>query len=546
MGEIFSYSIEGGIILILLYIAYKLTMAGERQFAANRATIHSIYAGALILPWAYPAIGQILKGNGTPGVSNIDIGMLGAFIGDTPADESTPIWPKVLLWIYLTGIVLTSARLIASIIRIVRIANSRERQTLYTGHILVLTDEREFSPFSFMRYIVISREDYEKSRNEILTHELTHLRQRHWVDQLIANVAAIFMWYNPAAWLMIEELKSVHEYQADAAVIDSGADIRSYQYLLIEKAVGKRFPSPANSLNHSKLKKRVTMMYKSKPTAMRRMAGIALIPAAAAALAIINLPAVAGVVSETGSASLRSVSDGKVNNNSAVEQTAGDKTAGKGEQKVESAGTLNKLDPLMVVAYRNPESVTTTKYEEPLNIIEKEKDGNPRLYVDGKEVSYDKLKEIDPEQIESIDVDKSNGTKEIRVHMKSGDSGKSAAAGNSSDKKAYDTPEVLPEFPGGLSAMMQWLANNIRYPKEAHDQDIEGKVVVRFVVTKEGKVTDPSIVKSVAPSLDAEALRVVGEMPDWTPGKNDGAAVDCGFALPINFKLQTPKKLEKE
>ncbi len=83
---------------------------------------------------------------------------------------------------------------------------------------------------------------------------------------------------------MIEEMKNVHEYQADNAVINSGADMRKYQYLLIEKAVGKRFPSPANSLNHSNLKKRVTMMYKSKPSAMRRLAGIAVIPAAAAAL----------------------------------------------------------------------------------------------------------------------------------------------------------------------------------------------------------------------------------------------------------------------
>lgn len=196
MGEIFSYSIESGIILILLYIAYKLTMAGERQFGTNRATIYSIYAGALILPWAYPAIGEAFKGR-TTGAAAFDIDTPAVFTGTAATDESAPIWPDVLLWIYLAGAAIAFIRLIISIVRIVRIAKKREHHTLNNGYTLVLTDEREFSPFSFMRYIVISREDYEKSRNEILTHEFTHLRLCHWVDQLIGNGVAIFMWYNP-------------------------------------------------------------------------------------------------------------------------------------------------------------------------------------------------------------------------------------------------------------------------------------------------------------------------------------------------------------
>ena len=105
----------------------------------------------------------------------------------------------------------------------------------------------------------------------------------------MAQLVAVFQWYNPAAWLMREELKAVHEYQADSGVISSGVNPREYQMLLIKKAVGARFPSLANSLNHSKLKKRITMMYNPKTSASRRLRVLALAPAFAAAVLVTDI-----------------------------------------------------------------------------------------------------------------------------------------------------------------------------------------------------------------------------------------------------------------
>ncbi|MCM1490874.1 MAG: hypothetical protein NC095_08635 [Muribaculum sp.] len=232
MGAIFSYSLVSSIILILLYIAYKFTMAGERQFALNRAMIYAIYAMALIAPIAYPAARSIQWSAPQATVVTIDVeSNFGIISTVQKAVEQTPVWLQAILWIYFIGVVAATIRLIASVARIFLFARNRENLRLDNGYILVLTDDRRFSPFSFMRYIVISRDDYEKSKNEILIHEMTHLRKNHWIDQMLGNVIAIFLWYNPAAWLMIEELKSIHEYQADAAVIASGTDMRNYQYL---------------------------------------------------------------------------------------------------------------------------------------------------------------------------------------------------------------------------------------------------------------------------------------------------------------------------
>jgi protein TonB len=102
----------------------------------------------------------------------------------------------------------------------------------------------------------------------------------------------------------------------------------------------------------------------------------------------------------------------------------------------------------------------------------------------------------------------------------------------------YYEVEVMPEFPGGSSALMEFLVKNVQYPKQAVKDSITGKVFVQFIINETGKVTNPKVLKSVNPLLDAEAIRVVGTLPDWTPGKNKGVTVKVAFTLPIAFALK--------
>ena len=110
------------------------------------------------------------------------------------------------------------------------------------------------------------------------------------------------------------------------------------------------------------------------------------------------------------------------------------------------------------------------------------------------------------------------------------------------DGKVYDVVEVMPQFPGGNAEMMKFLKENIRYPKEAHEKNIQGRVIVRFIVNEDGQVSDAKVARSVDPLLDAEALRVVNSMPKWTPGKQDGKAVKVKYHLPLSFQLNGSSK----
>ena len=106
------------------------------------------------------------------------------------------------------------------------------------------------------------------------------------------------------------------------------------------------------------------------------------------------------------------------------------------------------------------------------------------------------------------------------------------------ENKVFDVVEEQPSFPGGQGALMQWLRDNIKYPVIAAENGVEGRVIVQFVVSKTGSISDVRVARGVDPSLDKEAIRVVSSMPKWTPGKQNGTTVNVRYTLPVTFKLQ--------
>lgn len=106
------------------------------------------------------------------------------------------------------------------------------------------------------------------------------------------------------------------------------------------------------------------------------------------------------------------------------------------------------------------------------------------------------------------------------------------------EEKPFDIVEQMPTFPGGDAALMSWLSKNIKYPAIAEENGVQGRVIVRFVVGKDGSISQVQVVRSVDPSLDKEAMRVVKAMPKWIPGKQNGQAVRVWFTLPVTFQLQ--------
>lgn len=112
------------------------------------------------------------------------------------------------------------------------------------------------------------------------------------------------------------------------------------------------------------------------------------------------------------------------------------------------------------------------------------------------------------------------------------------ASAQTDSEKVYNSCQVMPQFPGGEKAMMEFIATNLRYPQQAVKDDVQGMVLVDFVINTEGKATDPKIVRSLSPECDAEVIRVVSLMPAWTPGQQDGKTVNVKYTLPVMFKTK--------
>ena len=106
------------------------------------------------------------------------------------------------------------------------------------------------------------------------------------------------------------------------------------------------------------------------------------------------------------------------------------------------------------------------------------------------------------------------------------------------EQQIFQVVEEMPEFPGGMAECMKWLSKNMKYPQISQENGVQGRVIVQFVVNADGTIVDPVVVRGVDPYLDKEALRVIGLMPKWKPGKQRGKEVRVKYTLPVMFRLQ--------
>jgi len=382
MGTILVYALQSTVTMTILYWVYKWLLSSETFHAVNRGVILAIYCISFIAPALFPMIEAPADG----GMSiNLDILPAPASLETETPQPMTPLWLTAILYLYLAGIMIMAGRLIYTGIRITRLIHSGEKIAGAT-YTTVISDDTRIAPFSWGRYVVMNRADYVQSEQAITIHESHHIACRHWIDLLIAETGLIFNWFSPAAWLLKDELRTVHEYQADMAVLHSGADARSYQLLLIAKAVGSKFSSLANSLNHSKLKKRIAMMMQPKSSKRKAWRALAFIPASAAIIALVNMPAVASAF-----------------------DTIGDVALTQTELQTKPATDSIKQDTIRIVGvsskFKGKVSAINTDSTTSVN-REYRYDGAPAIFVSDKQITYDDMSSLDPSTIESIRVSK--------------------------------------------------------------------------------------------------------------------------------------------
>ena len=402
------YCFQVALTLTAVFISYKLFLSKDTFHALNRAAILSGVTLSFLLPLV--KLPKFLTFEAESEISETVV-ELGAVIvsGDFVNSIS---YTDVLTYIILIGASVFFLKLLVSTASIIlKVARNRKIK-IEQGTELIVSESVK-SPISWLKYIFINSADYRDNPREILTHEMAHIHYRHSIDLIFIDLLCCLQWFNPVIWLFRKELRSVHEFQADAAVVNSGINAKNYQILLIKKAAGRNWSSVVSSLNHSNLKNRIAMMSKksSKSAAFKVLLPIAVTACLAVTFANCNN-------------SMLATNDDKIN------------------------------------------EISLTNQDQPYVIVEE-----------------------------------------------------------------------MPKFPGGEKALLMYIAENVKYPEEAKAKDIEGTVYLKFVVNKEGKVQDVSILRGVDPSIDQEAIKVIENLPEWKPGQQSGKPVDVCMQIPIMFKL---------
>lgn len=408
MGHLLTYAISAALPLLAMYIVYKWLLASENQYRYNRVVLLSMMLCAFILPAVNVLVQQFASNNATVQLMSP---LPQPSIADDYAAQPTA-WPRIALIVYLAGIAAVVIHTAIVWLRIARITASGTK--IRDGrYIIVLTDDDKVAPFSWHRYIVMSLSDYKQAGVMITAHEKQHIDRQHWIDLLLAQLIVTVNCFNPAAWLVREELKAVHEYEADKRVLDSGINARDYQMLLISKATGMKFPTVANSLNHCKLKKRMTMMMTSQASMSRRLRTLAAIPAVALAVLAINHDAVAAALDHVNNSALF-YSDDKESTPDMVIM-GHDATDVQTESKHDDTYGISDIK---VVGYEAVRKEPAPKPDDS-HARDRKPMTSPRIFINGIEKDMEEIMKIDPSSIESIAVTRDDDDR-IYVTLKDG------------------------------------------------------------------------------------------------------------------------------
>ena len=484
-----EFIIKSAVTLALLYSLFYFFLKKETFHKFNRVCLIFTLVASLVLPLVHISTSHPSAVNQAVIASTEYVTTLPTIVVTPETQAPLLTWNDVLAGIYWTGLCIMLLYLILQIVQTYLLIKGGLRHTDKFGNTVILKDDVK-SPFSIFHYIVMSVEDYENHRQNILTHEQEHIRMCHSYDLLLLEVVKVIQWFNPFVWFLENDLKALHEYQADEAVINQGIDAKQYQQLLVVKAVGNRLQPFANNLRRGSLKKRITMMYQKKSNRWMMLKALFIIPMTCFAIYAFATPEA-------------SVLPPQVKKTVATQQKKATPTTQ--QQKKAVAATQQKATPA-------PQK--------------------KNVYVQIKTDKGNITGSLQKEKAEQL----AKG-----YEAKYGEKVKVTISDSAPNDSIYGVVDELAQFPGGEGAMYPWIAGHMKYPEEAVKNNIQGRVMVNFTVEKDGEITDVKAVRSPSPLLAEEAERVVKAMPKWKPAKNKGEIVRSTFILPINFRLSSPQ-----
>lgn len=544
MAEFLIYDLKVAVLIAVFYFCYRLLMERETMHRLNRIVLLSSILLSLVLPLCVITLHKTIEVAPMRVVDHPELVI--TELGSVSSEESNIqsletnrmgfaeklFQPSVIFAIFTIGLLCRLLYIAKSYRQLRRMIKDSEQHSLEDGVTMAVVD-LPVAPFSWMHTIVLSRIDYEECNPSILAHERGHIRLHHSWDIVFVEVLTALQWFNPVVWLLRRDLRTIHEYEADASVLSSGSDVSQYIQLLMRKTMGTKACTLANGINNSTIKKRINMMLVNKSPRHNALKLLALLPIVGITLAL-NAETVTDVVYKNDEPQKQvPVKKGK-------KDTTIKTNANQGIQVIEVSEASDKEK-----TYE-----TTVKETEPnvavIILNTKKKGEEPLLIVDGKIATIEQVRALPRDAVAKV------ATMREKTAIKSyGEKAKYGALiittvkhQEEIDNEPLSQPDVfdkvdeMPHFPDGMAGLMQYLSTNVRYPKDAKESGTQGSVIVSFIVEKDGSISNAKVAKPTYSSLDEEALRVVSAMPKWVPGKQNGEAVRVKYAVPVSFRLK--------
>lgn len=572
-----SYILEVTLCWGVFYLLYWLLLSRETFFHFNRWYLLSTFALSLAIPniaWRLPQ--PVVESElAIVYFQPITVGVEALEVTVTAAELTPSIGVMdVLTWLYWLGVAWFALRFLAGLTQIILFYRKSERRQRY-GYELVLSD-RTHAPFSFFNRLFLSKaiELAPEDRDNILRHELAHIRGGHSYDVLLLELTGIFFWCSPLVYLYRRSLRNVHEYIADATVLRT-TQKKQYGHLLIRQSQSGHSIAIANHF-HSQLKKRILMMMRNPSKRRAMLKYLLAIPLTLAVVLVFS--------NADAQASLKEQAQDLQQQVEQILAPAKDTIPHQEPiyQMTRPApnfeiyypdGNVVKLPAeqldnglINIDDYIRPElveKIDVNRAGKLTRVWLKESIGTPPgtakidddenitfkiIYPNGDVIHLFGTRKgnrviddmISPDDIKSIDVNKTAGNV-ITIRMKK--NRKVTARFEMDEGPVFAGCEKLTTVEERRACsereMLLFVYKNIKYPAEARSKSIQGTVYVQYHIDDQGFVKDAKIEQGIGGGCDEEVLRVLKAMPRWTPAHNDGKAIAANhLMLPVNYKLE--------
>ncbi len=505
----------------VLWLVYRLLFRNSNRLLFNRFFLLT----SMLLAFAMPLLG-LLSGAEMPQMATLKQNMFSGIMLSEVVVTGQPVLPEVTvttnatpsrfsLWqvvggIYLIGVGVMTLLFLFKLGKLVALIICSPKRKM-SGCTAVFTG-RDQGSFSFFRYAFFPNENVDP---DIMRHEMSHISHHHSWDILFAEVMMILQWFNPFIYLYKKELQSLHEYQVDRDVVATGVDKKNYMMLILQQCTAVDFSKMSNNFSLILTKKRIKMITKNEKAKGLWWRLLATLPV----LAILMI-ANTKVSAQDASKKL---------NNRAVDKPI-KVEMGQFEIFDDDGAPMQLKDTVIYSDDGSYVKFETSDGFQPetgepckkLTVTSYNAEGTPcnNFYITETERRGDtSTYSIEPFSI-------SGSLFETLLDV-----------ATSKEDTVYQIVEEMPKFPGGDEAMFKFIAENVKYPEKAKDEEISGRVFISFVIEKDGSVSNVKVLRGIGGGCDEEAARVISSMPKWKPGKQKGEFVRVSYQIPIMFKL---------